>query len=82
MPGVGKVSNMASRYYAMRIWVKPDVLASFGLTVGDLKDAIKEQNSEASLGTVGRSPNEDVEIVLPIISKGRLESPKDFEARL
>ena len=33
IPGVGRVSNIGSRYYAMQIWVQPDKLANFGLTV-------------------------------------------------
>ena len=33
IPGVGRVSNIGSRYYAMQIWALPDKLANFGLTV-------------------------------------------------
>ena len=32
IPGVGRVSNIGSRYYAMQIWALPDKLANFGLT--------------------------------------------------
>ena len=35
--GVGRVSNVGSRYYAMQIWVQPDRLANLGLTVEDLQ---------------------------------------------
>ena len=40
IPGVGGVSNVGSRYYAMQIWVQPDKLASFGVTVQDLPRAL------------------------------------------
>ena len=44
IPGVGRVSNVGSRYYGMNIWVQPDKLANFGLTVKDLQDALKIEN--------------------------------------
>ena len=44
IPGVGRVSNIGSRYYGMQIWVYPDRLANMGLTVSDLQDALKDQN--------------------------------------
>ena len=40
--GVGSVSNVGSRYYAMQIWVQPDRLANLGLTVQDLQKALKD----------------------------------------
>ncbi len=47
VPGVGSVSNVGSRYYAMQIWVLPDRLANLGLTVQDLQRALKDQNRES-----------------------------------
>ena len=47
IPGVGRVSNIGSRYYAMQIWAQPDKLANFGLTVQDLQNALKDQNRES-----------------------------------
>ena len=46
VPGVGVVSNVGSRYYAMQIWVQPDKMASLGITVKDLQNALKDQNRE------------------------------------
>ena len=51
IPGVGRVSNIGSRYYAMQIWAEPDKLANFGLTVQDLQNALKDQNRESAAGT-------------------------------
>ena len=48
IPGVGRVSNIGSRYYAMQIWAQPDKLANFGLTVQDLQNALKDQNRESA----------------------------------
>ncbi len=50
VPGVGSVSNVGSRYYAMQIWVMPDKLADLGLTVKDLQNALKDQNRESAAG--------------------------------
>ena len=50
--GVGRVSNIGSRYYAMQIWVQPDRLANFGLTVQDLQTALKDQNRESAAGVL------------------------------
>lgn len=79
IPGVGRVSNIGSRYYAMQIWVQPDKMANFGLTVNDLQNALKDQNSEAAAGVLGQQPVEDVDITIPITTHGRLSSVSEFE---
>ena len=79
IPGVGRVSNRGSRYYGMRIWVLPDRLASFGLTVKDLQDALKDQNRESAAGELGLQPMESVDVTMPISTKGRLETASEFE---
>ena len=53
IPGVGRVSNVGSRYYAMQIWLDPARLASFGLTVQDVQNALKDQNRESAAGVLG-----------------------------
>jgi HAE1 family hydrophobic/amphiphilic exporter-1 len=45
VPGVGQVNNFGASEYAMRVWVKPDQLASLSLTVADLLKAIQQQNT-------------------------------------
>lgn len=79
VPGVGGVSNVGSRYYAMQIWVQPDRLASLGITVKDLQDALKDQNRESAAGVLGQQPIEKVDITTPITAQGRLSSVSQFE---
>ena len=79
IPGVGRVSNIGSRYYSMRIWVMPDRLANYSLTVEDLKSAIKDQNRESAAGEFGLQPTDDVDITLPITTQGRLQDVDQFE---
>lgn len=79
VPGVGSVSNVGSRYYAMRIWVQPDKLADLGLTVKDLQNVLKDQNRESAAGVMGEAPMAGVDITFPITAQGRLSSVDQFE---
>lgn len=79
LTGVGRVSNVGSRYYGMQIWVYPDRLASFGLTVKDLQDALKDQNRESAAGELGKQPVIDVDVTIPITARGRLSTVEEFE---
>jgi len=79
VPGVGRVSNVGSRYYAMQIWVQPDKLANFGLTVKDLQAVLQDQNRESAAGVLGQAPAEGIDITVPITAQGRLSSVGEFE---
>ncbi|ROT04735.1 efflux RND transporter permease subunit [Muribaculaceae bacterium Isolate-037 (Harlan)] len=79
IPGVGSISNVGGRYYAMQIWVDPAKLADMGLTVKDIQNALKDQNRESAAGTLGQAPSENVDITMPIIARGRLSSVAEFE---
>ncbi len=79
IPGVGRVSNIGSRYYAMQIWVQPDKLANLGLTVADIQKALKDQNRESAAGVLGQQPVEGLDITIPITTRGRLSSVSEFE---
>ena len=79
IPGVGRVSNIGSRYYAMQIWVQPDKLANFGLTVADLQNALKDQNRESAAGVLGQQPVQGLDVTSPITTQGRLSTVSQFE---
>lgn len=79
IPGVGRVSNIGSRYYAMQIWVQPDKLANFGLTVADLQNALKDQNRESAAGVLGQQPVQGLDVTIPITTQGRLSTVNQFE---
>ena len=64
VPGVGRVSNIGSRYYAMQIWVDPAKLANFGLTVQDVQNALKDQNRESAAGVLGQQPVSGLDITI------------------
>lgn len=79
IPGVGSVSNVGSRYYAMQIWVQPDKLADMGLTVKDLQNALQDQNRESAAGVFGQAPMDGVDVTIPITAQGRLSTVSEFE---
>lgn len=79
IPGVGRVSNIGSRYYAMQIWAQPDKLANFGLTVQDLQNALKDQNRESAAGVLGQQPVTGLDVTIPITTQGRLSTVGQFE---
>ncbi len=79
IPGVGRISNIGGRYYAMQILVEPAKLANYGLTIADLQTALKDQNRESAAGVLGQQPVNGVDITIPITAQGRLSTVSEFE---
>lgn len=80
IPGVGRVRNTGARSYSMRIWIRPDRMAGYSLTVTDVRNAIKEQNKEAAAGNIGAQPmNEAIKLNFPINAQGRFNKVEDFK---
>ncbi|MFY9075046.1 multidrug efflux RND transporter permease subunit [Malaciobacter mytili] len=78
--GVGDVQNLGERKYSMRIWINPDKLSNLGISINEVTAAIKEQNLQAALGTVGSSPNNSSnKFQYTLTSKTKLVSAKEFE---
>jgi HAE1 family hydrophobic/amphiphilic exporter-1 len=79
VPGVGEVRVFGSSDYAMRIWVKPDVLAKLGLGVPDLANAVRQQSNVNPSGQVGAEPAPaGIEKTYSVRSQGRLRTPEEF----
>ena len=53
--GVGDVDPLGTREYAMRIWLKPDRLTTYGISADEVMDALQDQSIEASPGKIGES---------------------------
>lgn len=78
-PGVSNVLVINDRTYAMRIWLDPGLLKKYGLTAQDVANAIRDQNSEYSVGSIGVPPtNKHVELNVSLTSVGRLSTPEEF----
>ena len=75
--GVGEAMVFGAKDYAMRIWLKPDVMASYNLMPSDVIAALNEQNLEAAPGRFGEQNGQSFEYVLKY--KGKLSMAEDFE---
>jgi multidrug efflux pump len=76
--GVGDVTIFGSQY-AMRVWVDPAKLNNYGLTTGDVVAAIRAQNVQVSVGSIGGLPAAPgTAINASIIGPTRLSSPDQF----
>jgi len=79
VPGVGQVNNFGASEYAMRVWVRPDQLASLSLTVADLLKAIQQQNTVNPSGQIGAEPAPPgQEFTYAVRAQGRLANPEQF----
>lgn len=78
VPGVGEVINFGSQY-AMRVWVNPDKLTSYSLTMEDVILALKAYNVEVSAGQLGGAPAMPGQrLNAAIIVQHLLETPEQF----
>lgn len=74
--GVGDATAFGTLDYSMRIWLKPDVMASYGLIPDDVNKALAEQNIEAAPGQFGEEGRQAFQYVIKY--RGRLKNPAEF----
>ncbi|HSG64252.1 MAG TPA: efflux RND transporter permease subunit, partial [Gammaproteobacteria bacterium] len=81
VPGVGNVIVFGARDYAMRVWLRPDLLAEYGLTVNDIASVVREQNAQYAVGKIGQEPVPDeVQLTYTVNAEDRLETAEQFAA--
>jgi HAE1 family hydrophobic/amphiphilic exporter-1 len=79
IPGVAEASVMGEMTYSMRAWLRPDRMASLGVTVTEVKQALQEQNLIVAAGKLGASPSlPNQQFEYSIQAKGRLKTVKEF----
>lgn len=80
LKGVGDVRVFGERLYAMRLWIDPIRLASQGLTVADISQALEEQNIQVGAGKIGSEPSpEGQDYQIDLRASSQLTSLEDFE---
>jgi multidrug efflux pump len=80
VPGVGEVEAFGSQY-AMRVWVDPDKLTNFHLTMEDVIMALRAYNVEVSAGQFGGAPAvEGQRLNAAIVIQHLLQTPEEFAA--
>jgi HAE1 family hydrophobic/amphiphilic exporter-1 len=78
--GVSDVFVFGEYEYSMRIWMNPDKLTSLGMSPAEVIDAIRQQNIQATLGSVGTAPStEGQQMQYTLNAKGRLDSVDEFK---
>jgi HAE1 family hydrophobic/amphiphilic exporter-1 len=77
--GIGDIRNLGASDYAMRVWLKPDVLARLAMTVTDVENAIRAQNVVNPSGQVGAEPAPTgQQFTYTVRAQGRLVTPEEF----
>jgi hydrophobe/amphiphile efflux-1 (HAE1) family protein len=78
VPGVGEVEVFGSQY-AMRVWLNPDKLTDYKMTVQDVITALKAYNVEVSAGQFGGAPAiKGQRLNAAIVVQGLLKTPEEF----
>ena len=79
VPGIASVTVFGAGQYAMRLWVRPDRLASLGITIPEIVSAIQQQNTVNPAGQVGGEPvPPGQEFTYAVRSQGRLQNEEEF----
>ncbi|OYY71859.1 efflux RND transporter permease subunit [Sphingomonas sp. 28-63-12] len=78
--GVGGIRSFGGRDYSMRVWIDPDLAAARNLTVDEITSAIRAQNAQVAVGSVGQPPfnRGGTAFQLGIQTEGRLTTPEQF----
>ena len=77
--GVASAEVMGEQTYSMRLWLRPDRMASLGLTVAEVRAALQEQNTIVAAGKLGAAPSApSQQFEYSIQARGRLKTPEEF----
>jgi multidrug efflux pump len=80
LPGVGTVQLFGAPY-AMRVWLDPHVLETYGLSVADVTNALKGQNAQVTVGQLGGTPAvPGQQLNATVSAQSRLQTPEQFRA--
>jgi hydrophobe/amphiphile efflux-1 (HAE1) family protein len=80
LPGVGDAALFGASDYSMRVWLRPDKLAQYNLTPGDVAAAVREQNSQFAAGRFGEEPMKNPqEFTYSVTTPARLVDATQFE---
>lgn len=78
--GCGRVQIFGAGDYSMRIWLKPDRMASLGVSASEISAAITAQNTQAPAGNIGVEPFDTPQMMkFTLRTKGRLKDVSEFE---
>lgn len=79
LEGVGELRIFGERQFALRIWLDPEKLSAYGMTAGDVVQALREQNVQVSGGSIGAPPSpDDNPFQYVVTTQGRFEEARQF----
>ncbi|MDK1490553.1 multidrug efflux RND transporter permease subunit [Sinorhizobium sp. 7-81] len=79
LDGVGDVTLFGEREYALRVWLDPQKLSAYGMTSGDVVEALREQNVQVSGGAIGGPPmSGDSAFQYTVTTDGRFSDARQF----
>jgi len=81
IPGTTNVQIFGAKDYAMRIWLRPDIMSQLGVTVEEITTAIRDQNSQYAAGKIGSTPTSSSaqSLVYSVTAQGRLNNADQFK---
>ncbi|WP_035561738.1 efflux RND transporter permease subunit [Hymenobacter sp. IS2118] len=78
--GIGRASILGSRQYAMRVWLKPDRMRAYNISVDDVMKALEEQSVIGSPGRIGRSDGKQAQSLEYVLSyQGRFNDVEQYK---
>jgi HAE1 family hydrophobic/amphiphilic exporter-1 len=79
LDGVGDLIIFGEREYSLRVWLDPEKLSAYGMTAGDVVQALRDQNVQVSGGSIGAPPTANANAFqYTVTTQGRFEDARDF----
>jgi len=79
IPGVGQINLFGGSDYAMRVWLRPDVIGRLGVTIPEIANAIAQQNQLTPAGQIGGPPAaKGTDFTYTVRTQGRLLNEEEF----
>jgi len=80
LSGIGRASILGSRQYAMRVWLKPDRMRAYNISVDDVMEALNEQSVIGSPGRIGRADGKNAQSLEYVLSyQGRFNDVEQYK---
>lgn len=80
LEGISSATILGEADYSMRLWLDPSKMANLGLSVSDIRDALREQNVQVAAGKIGAPPFDgQLQTEYTLQAKGRLQEVSEFE---
>jgi hydrophobic/amphiphilic exporter-1 (mainly G- bacteria), HAE1 family len=79
LDGVGDVQLFGERQFSLRIWLDPEKLSAYGMTAGDIVQALRDQNVQVSGGSIGGPPTSGTNAFqYTVTTQGRFSDARQF----